>query len=258
MKHSPPYNGVTTLHGFTLVELLVVISITALLISILLPAIGKARDLAKQTVCAANLHQLSLVFGMYGADNKDWVPHTSHNQFGNPFPGEWFMFYHPYLLAEPMAPGPRSLNRLGRLMPVFDCPSTTGKEWWEGICFCGPDADPGGYQFEKPFDYMLGYAGNSAGLGLTGSRLAEMRTDTILLIDHEVIHSWVAQSSPVEGAVWNAYYPGTGTAPYLPGYHHSNGANILTIDMRVQWRTRTDYQPHWEFASFWMKEYLSQ
>jgi len=60
--------------GFTLIELLVVVAIIALLISILLPSLQRARELSKRSVCASNLR--SIVQGMinYTATNKDFVP----------------------------------------------------------------------------------------------------------------------------------------------------------------------------------------
>ena len=57
--------------AFTLVELLVVVAIIALLIALLLPSLSKARQLAKQTKCQANLRGIGLALHNYMSQNND-------------------------------------------------------------------------------------------------------------------------------------------------------------------------------------------
>ena len=60
--------------GFTLIELLVVVSIIAVLVSILMPALGTAKEHARRVVCSSNLHQVAIAAVGYAVENKDYFP----------------------------------------------------------------------------------------------------------------------------------------------------------------------------------------
>jgi prepilin-type processing-associated H-X9-DG protein/prepilin-type N-terminal cleavage/methylation domain-containing protein len=86
---SPRRTVTPSLHGqaFTLVELLVVIGIIALLISILLPALGRARQQSNLLVCQTHLRQIGQIVELYVNDNQGSLPEGTWNPAGGPLAG---------------------------------------------------------------------------------------------------------------------------------------------------------------------------
>jgi prepilin-type N-terminal cleavage/methylation domain-containing protein len=76
--------------GFTLIELIVVVAIIAVLVAILLPSLGKAREQAKRVQCGANLRSLALMENIYAATYNNIVPRSTDSSFQHPF---WAYLY---------------------------------------------------------------------------------------------------------------------------------------------------------------------
>ncbi|MFH1613945.1 MAG: prepilin-type N-terminal cleavage/methylation domain-containing protein [Planctomycetota bacterium] len=128
------------LKGFTLVELLVVIAIIAVLLSILVPSLNKARHIAKRVICGTRMKQIGLAFDMYSNDYDGYHPYRNDDPT---VPGliwskdtldktKWDPGYAHY---EPYRTWSMVLTKLylGNDCKFFICPAAKNTTPWDGV-----------------------------------------------------------------------------------------------------------------------------
>ena len=193
--------------AFTLIELLVVIAIIALLVSILLPSLAKARELAKRVNCSANLRKQGVAVHAYANDSREWLPYMQlrdgrlgSDGLNNPHQAYWYK-YGPYrnlghLEADNYMKEPRALFCPSNTDPAFLL--STYEPWPNEVTPPGPYSAKGiraGYYFNPRRDPSRTINGRPIRLF---QRLDRMPAGSLLASD--LVHS---DRSVAHGDGWN-------------------------------------------------------
>lgn len=204
--------------GFTLIELLVVVAIIAILAAMLLPALSKARERARASVCMSNLKQIGMAVHMYANDYDGYIP----------------KLYPPIDSVEPNNNRWFLLARLG----YFDRPRPNLQYYQvlrpkEGVPIlrCPSVRITSSYQQSQ---YTMNYIGfrfyNYPDTFFPKLDRVKRPEKTIYIGEQEVpytYHGLVPVNVPT-----NPYAP--------PGTYHSGGCNVLFVAGNVKWLLKRD------------------
>lgn len=250
-------------YDFTLIELLIVIAIIAILASILLPALQKAREKSYEIACSNNMKQIGMAALMYANDNNAYLtaPNTGDG-WGNICIGSFFGPLYGYFGYEKQTQFKyQELYFFQGKGGPFWCPAAINWAFESGPGTWDPSSNIPVKNFRTSItsagvSYMATDTGSarSGGWGRCDgasdiARLSQAYKITrtlpgsCILIEEQPVEGWL------NGKYANPGYANANNIMHGPCWRHSRGANFLLLDGSVQ---------HYNKSSYFNQDYIKE
>jgi prepilin-type N-terminal cleavage/methylation domain-containing protein len=221
--------------GFTLIELLVVVSIIALLVSILMPALGKARQQARKVMCLANLKHQMAACQMYLDDSKGIFPTVSYPGWGGiKIQGAM----NRYVGINTKKPSDIGSTTAFQALEVFRCPSDRGCKPGDWNLTMESFWDFWGCSYKYNDDANNG-SSNFDGQGLFGKPMSKIKHPAWVI----VVHDYPFATYWANGHPWLYYY-----------WHHETElgwSNVAFADFSARYLQAERDNPDWQHGPNW-------